>query len=580
VESLTLHRTRRTAAIFLTGAFLFFCDRGNAQNYLIDLGAVAPGLGINNAGEVVLQNYTYSSGSLMPLPAGMTGVAISASGQVTGSIVAGGLTYAAVDTGGVVTELPQVGSSPGDPALQNWATGINAGGTVIGWWEYGAIAVSGGAFVINNGTVTNLVFPNISVTGCEGANPPIYAVASGINDNGQITGAAPNPVNFSCASRAFIYDNGVWTDLGPGQGLAINASGQVTGAMFEGVVPNFYTVAFIYSNGASTTIAPLPGNDAGISTGFAINATGQVVGGSFAYDPNTGTEGAERAFYFNGVTNDLNAFISATDPLHAYVSLREARGINDSGLIVVNGVDARTQAQHAYLLQVPLVTVAPGPLLFASQTVGTVSPAQSVTFTNVGGSTVPLGAVTISSDYIETNDCGASLSANGICTVMVSFAPKSGGNPSGSLSVIAGGVPILVPVSGVTPFSASINASAAATTTGTPITLTWTATAGAACTATGGSAADGWIGNLATSGEKSVTESTAGTYTYGLKCTAGGQSAQATIATPVVVSLQSSSASGSHGGGAIDWLSEIFLLGVLGLHHIVCRTKRDREAQT
>lgn len=53
---------------------------------------------------------------------------------------------------------------------------------------------------------------------------------------------------------------------------------------------------------------------------------------------------------------------------------------------------------------------------------------------------------------------------------------------------------------------------------GTPVTLTWTTTPaptnGVTCVATGGSEADGWTGDIALSGKKTVTESAAGTYSY------------------------------------------------------------------
>lgn len=103
------------------------------------------------------------------------------------------------------------------------------------------------------------------------------------------------------------------------------------------------------------------------------------------------------------------------------------------------------------------------------------------------------------------------------------------------MTVVSAGVPDNVPLAGTAPISVTISSSAAAVTAGTPVKLTWTAPPGAACTATGGSSADGWTGSVAVSGTQSVTESVAGTYQYGLTCTAGSQSASAHVA--VVVNL-------------------------------------------
>jgi hypothetical protein len=109
----------------------------------------------------------------------------------------------------------------------------------------------------------------------------------------------------------------------------------------------------------------------------------------------------------------------------------------------------------------------------------------------------------------------------------------------------------------------SIFSSASTVTTITPVTLTWTTTpspsTGVSCTAAGGSAADGWTGEIALNGKKTVTESTAGTYSYGVSCTVGSQKQQAD--TSVVVTSKS-------GGGAFDSLSLSFLLGMLALRRV------------
>ncbi len=57
---------RIIAAIISVGSILLDSPIATAQaeDNLIDLGAVAPGLGINNSGQVVLRNYWYSQGTL------------------------------------------------------------------------------------------------------------------------------------------------------------------------------------------------------------------------------------------------------------------------------------------------------------------------------------------------------------------------------------------------------------------------------------------------------------------------------------------------------------------------------------
>lgn len=292
--------------------------------------------------------------------------------------------------------------------------------------------------------------------------------------------------------------------------------------------------------------------------GSAINSSGFVVG---------------YTKFFDGVALDLNTFILASDPLKPYVTLADARGINDTGLVIVNGYDSRAsgaQAYHAYLLQVPLIRVTPGPLAFLSQKSGSVSAPQTVTFTNEGATALSLGRATVSSGFsVQSNTCGSSLAPGIECAITVAYAPVDAGSASGNLTLGAGGVPIAVPLSGSSPLSVSISVSSTTATVGEPVMLTWTASGGAACTATGGSAADGWTGTVPDSGSRAVTESTGGTYTYGISCTAASQT-EAAKATPVVVSSLVGAAPppSRSGGGAFDPAYLAFLSGLLAVRQL------------
>jgi probable HAF family extracellular repeat protein len=492
-------------------------------NLLTDLGA-GSGFGINNSGQVVLSSGTYSNGVLTPFPTGFVGDAINSSGEVAGlfSNPPSVLGEAAFDINGTVTTIGVLSQDP--QVDSSYAVAVNTSGQVVGWsLTLGGVATD--AIIYTNGTLTDIgVLPG-------SINQGLASLANGINDAGQVTGTTQDTVPNPVAQYAFIYDSGTWTLIGYGEGFAINARGQVTGILSSvpttGVVVPFTPAntvagtpvghAFIYSNGTAADLGTLPGGTT--SFGYAINATGQIVGAS----DGTGYSG-QHAFFYNGGLTDMNALVSATDPLQSFVTLTDAHGINDNRLIVVNGIDSRTNLQHAYLLQGPWLDVAPGPLSFPSQAIGTVSSAQAVTLTNSGSTQMALGVISTSGNFSQTNNCGASLAASGGCTVMVTFGPKAAGNLTGALSIISAGVPITVPLSGVTPIQVNISSSAATTTAGVPVKLSWTISPGASCTATGGSATDGWSGTFKANGTQSVTETTAGTYQYGLSCSAGSQS--------------------------------------------------------
>ncbi len=77
----------------------------------------------------------------------------------------------------------------------------------------------------------------------------------------------------------------------------------------------------------------------------------------------------------------------------------------------------------------------PGSLSFAARQVGTTSPAQAVTITNRATTAAPIGSVTVTGDYAQTNNCGSSLAAGATCTVNVTFRPTATGTRTGTLTV-------------------------------------------------------------------------------------------------------------------------------------------------
>jgi hypothetical protein len=99
------------------------------------------------------------------------------------------------------------------------------------------------------------------------------------------------------------------------------------------------------------------------------------------------------------------------------------------------------------------VTLSPTSLSFGDLTVGSVSEPKTVTITNTGTSTLNITHISASSDFVQTNTCGATLNVLDVgesCTVSVSFQPTGSGARSGGLSVSsnASGSPHGVTLSG------------------------------------------------------------------------------------------------------------------------------------
>jgi probable HAF family extracellular repeat protein len=485
---------------------------GAQTSALVDLG-VGTGYGINNSGQVILSSGLYSNGTVTPLPPlpGTTtpavGIAINDSGLVAGNASGVAISY----LNGTLTNIEAnpaffFSSSTQDSTI---ATGVSANGQIVGAWILPTCCGVGFFVYSSGGNVTGPTDPNCTGTDiCSASLAPPINVPLGINDTGEFTGTFADPPS------AFLYSNGAFTTIGPGVGYAINNAGQVTGTLAFNGGANTY--AFLYTSATPTNLGALPGGTT--STGYAINATGQIVGASGF----TGSNGTH-AFFYSGVMIDLNSLIGSSDPLKPYVTLTEARGINNGILVLANGVDSRTNLGHAYLIQAPSINFTPGTLSFGAIAVGATSATQTVTVTNAGAAPASV-SVSVSANFLQTNNCGTSLAAGAQCTATVAFKPTVAGALSGGLTVTSSGVNYVVPLSGTAPVTASLTPSAAVAFIGQPLTLTWTSSPGATCTATASSQNKSFKGSIAHSGTVSLTEITAGAVTYAIHCSAPGTS--------------------------------------------------------
>jgi len=86
----------------------------------------------------------------------------------------------------------------------------------------------------------------------------------------------------------------------------------------------------------------------------------------------------------------------------------------------------------------PAVGLSPSTLAFGNQITGTSSLAQSVTVSNVGNAPLTVSGITTTSPFQETNDCPATISPGGSCTITVSFAPTAAGIFSGAVTLVDG----------------------------------------------------------------------------------------------------------------------------------------------
>lgn len=79
--------------------------------------------------------------------------------------------------------------------------------------------------------------------------------------------------------------------------------------------------------------------------------------------------------------------------------------------------------------------VTPPTLAFNDQALGTNSNPQTVSLSNQGGVSMGIINISVSGDYVQTNNCGSSLGAGQSCQVTVSFSPSHPGSDPGSLTI-------------------------------------------------------------------------------------------------------------------------------------------------
>ena len=229
-------------------------------------------------------------------------------------LVAFALAFSATALGATytVTDLGALG------AYGSLARGLNARGDVVG-------NSNGRAFLYSNGTMKDLD-PRV----------PGNNVAYAINDAGQVVGSSYDAAGHL---HAFLYSNGITTDLGfqYGEALAISATGLVAGWFNDSPCTESSGCTgsrhpFRYGSG---TLTDLGGAHTSSSVANGVNASGEVVG-EFPVDG-----GPPHAFlYSGGVMTDLGT-------LGGLYS--NATAINSSGQVVGSAQIAGTFESHAFL---------------------------------------------------------------------------------------------------------------------------------------------------------------------------------------------------------------------------------------
>ena len=113
-----------------------------------------------------------------------------------------------------------------------------------------------------------------------------------------------------------------------------------------------------------------------------------------------------------------------------------AADFGDGGLSLAAGsLGVGNSAFVSILASRPVDALYPSSLQFGSQKVGTTSSALTTTLYNSGGAPMTVDAISATSGYAQSNNCGTNLSVGSFCTISVTFTPAAPGNKQGKLNI-------------------------------------------------------------------------------------------------------------------------------------------------
>jgi hypothetical protein len=115
-----------------------------------------------------------------------------------------------------------------------------------------------------------------------------------------------------------------------------------------------------------------------------------------------------------------------------FVAVGDFNGDRKPDIVVADflGADVIT------LLNTGVVSFSPTtPIDFPFQLVNTTSVAQTVTLKNTGTTALAISGMTTSGQFSTTSTCGSSVAPGAMCSLKVTFSPKTQGSKSGTISI-------------------------------------------------------------------------------------------------------------------------------------------------
>lgn len=245
-------------------------------------------------------------------------------------------------------------------------------------------------------------------------------------------------VTFTPTATGLRSSTAIFTDTAPGspQSVAVSGTGTQAGAQVSPAAITFPNTPVSTTSGAQ--VATLTNN--GTAT---LNISSIALGGT---DPSYFTISANTCGATLAVATSCT--VSVTFTPQAAITATATLSFTDSGpgspqVVTLTGTGTFVA-----------VSFNPASVTFPNTPVSTPSALIPVILTNNGNGTLTIASITIiganASNFTQTNNCGASISGGGSCTINVKFTPSAIGSRTASISVAdnAAGSPQTVSLQG------------------------------------------------------------------------------------------------------------------------------------
>jgi len=221
------------------------------------------------------------------------------------------------------------------------------------------------------------------------------------------------------------------------QSVSLSGTGAAAAVSLSPASLSFGNLALGTVSAAQTIILINSGNAALSIAGLAVSGANA---GNFIETNNCGSSVAAGANCAINVTFTPSVIGAATATLN----------ISDN----VSGSPQSVSLSGTGASTAPAITVSPASLAFGSLSVGTASPAQTITLTNSGTAALSITSLAVSgssaSNFVESDNCGSSVAAGANCAINITFTPSASGPATAALYIAdnVSGSPQTVSLSG------------------------------------------------------------------------------------------------------------------------------------